>query len=198
MRVDIGYYAFGAGISAGTRRSAVGIMLDDGYAFRGGALQTARMAERVRSFAVKGKDRDAVSIGGSEHFGLPAVHPRLTDVNVYLGWFGALGRPLQAGSLAGSVALKVPGVRGALKAAGDRLVEVVGGPDEPGSGISWVVAEAYDAGGTRLAEVHLSGGEPYALTAGLLAWAARQDVDGVGALGPVQAYGLRALEDGLP
>jgi short subunit dehydrogenase-like uncharacterized protein len=200
VRVDVGYYAFGAGISAGTRRSAVGIMLEDGYAFRDGKLQTARIAERVRSFHAKGKDRDAVSIGGAEHFTLPPVHPGLAEVNVYLGWFGVLARPLQAGSLAGSVAMRLPGVRGALKAAGDRLVEVGGGPEQPGSGISWVVAEAYDAGGNRLAEVQLSGGEPYALTAGIIAWAARraaaQGVGGTGALGPVQAFGLRALEEG--
>jgi short subunit dehydrogenase-like uncharacterized protein len=200
VRVDVGYYAFGAGISAGTRRSAVGIMFDDGYAFRDGSLRAARIAERVRSFAVRGKDRDAISVGGSEHFALPAVNSRLEEVNVYLGWFPALARPLQAGSLAGSVALRVPGVRSALKAVGDRAVEVVGGPDEPGSGISWVVAEAYDAGGERLAEVHVSGGEPYALTAGLLAWAARRaaadGVDGVGALGALEAFGLRALEEG--
>jgi short subunit dehydrogenase-like uncharacterized protein len=199
-RVDIGYYAFGAGVSAGTRRSAVGIMFDDGYAFRDGALGAARIAERVRSFRVRGKDRDAVSIGGSEHFALPAVQSRLEEVNVYLGWFPALARPLQVGSLAGSVALRVPGVRAVLKAAGDRLMEVVGGADEPGSGISWIVAEAYDAAGERLAEVHVSGGEPYALTAGILAWAARraagEGVDGTGALGPLEAFGLRALEAG--
>jgi short subunit dehydrogenase-like uncharacterized protein len=200
LRVDVGYYAFGAGVSAGTRRSAVGIVFDDGYAFRGGRLQSARIAERVRSFHAKGKDRDAISIGGAEHYTLPPVHHTLLEVNVYLGWFGALARPLQAGSLAGSVALRLPGVRGALKAAGDRLVEVGGGRDQPGSGISWVVAEAYDAAGERLSEVHLSGGEPYSLTAGLLAWAARraaaQGSSGVGALGPVEAFGLRALEEG--
>lgn len=201
VRVDIGYYAFGAGVSAGTRRSAVGIMLEDGYAFRGGALRTARVAERVRSFDVRGKDRDAVSMGGSEHLTLPAVDPRLEEVNVYLGWFPALARPLQAGSLAGSFALRVPGVRGVLKAAGDQLVELTGGAvEQPGSGISWVVAEAYGAGGERLSEVHLSGGEPYGLTAGTLAWAARRaaadGVDGAGALGPVEAFGLRKLEAG--
>jgi short subunit dehydrogenase-like uncharacterized protein len=199
-RVDVGYYAFGAGISAGTRRSAVGIMFDDGFAFHRGALRTARIAERVRSFRVKGKDRDAISVGGAEHFTLPPVNPGLTDVNVYLGWFPALARPLQAGSLAGSLALRLPGVRGALKAVGDRVVEVGGGAREPGSGVSWVVAEAYDAGGRRVAEVQLSGGEPYALTAGILAWAARRaasdGIEGTGALGPVQAFGLRALEDG--
>ena len=81
-----------------------------------------------------------------------------------------------------------------------RVAVLGGGPDQPGSGISWIAAEAYDAGGNRLAEVQLSGGEPYALTAGIIAWAARrasaQGVDGAGALGPVQAFGLRALEEG--
>jgi short subunit dehydrogenase-like uncharacterized protein len=200
VRVDVGYYAFGAGVSAGTRRSAVGIMFDDGYAFRDGGLRTARIAERIRSFKVKGKERDAVSIGGAEHFTLPPVHPGLLEVNVYLGWFGALARPLQAGSLAGSVAMRAPGVRSAFKALGDRVVELGGPLDRPGEGISWVVAEAYDAAGKKLSEVQLTGGEPYALTAGLLAWgaqrAAGQGVEGVGALGPVQAFGLRELEDG--
>jgi len=200
VRVDVGYYAFGAGISAGTRRSAVGIMFEDGYAFRDGELRSARIAERVRSFHVRGKDRDAVAIGGAEHLTLPPVHPGLREVNVYLGWFGALARPLQAGSLAGSAAMRVPGVRGALKAAAERLVEVGGGQDQPGSGISWIVAEAYDAGGRQLAQVQLSGGEPYALTAGIIAWAARraaaQGVERPGALGPVEAFGLRALEQG--
>ena len=200
VRVDIGYYAFGAGISAGTRRSAGGIMFEDGYAFRDGELRPARIAERVRSFHVRGKDRDAVAIGGAEHLTLPPVYLGLREVNVYLGWFGALARPLQAGSLAGSAAMRVPGVRGALKAAADRLVEVGGGQDQPGSGISWIVAEAYDGGGQRLAEVQLSGGEPYTLTAGIIAWAARraaaQGVERAGALGPVEAVGLRALAQG--
>jgi short subunit dehydrogenase-like uncharacterized protein len=201
VRVDLGYYALGAGISGGTRRSAVGIVFEDGYAFRGGAVRSARIAERVRTFPVRGKDREAISIGASEHLTLPASYPRLEEVNVYLGWFGALSRPLQAGSLAGSVALRVPGVRGLFKAAGDAVVGLTDSAmDEPGSGISWVAAEAYDAAGEQLAEVHLSGIEPYALTAGTLAWAARRaagdGVDGTGALGPLEAFGLRALEDG--
>jgi short subunit dehydrogenase-like uncharacterized protein len=199
QRVDIGYYAFGAGASAGTLRSSVAATLDEGYAFRGGAVQTARMAERLRSFAVRGKDRDAVSIGGTEHLTLPASYPHLLEVNVYLGWFGPLAKPLQVGSLAGSVAMRVPGVRPALKAAADRLVGLASAPG-PESGISWIVAEAFDAAGEKLARVDLSGGEPYTLTAGILAWAARraasEGVNGTGALGPVQAFGLEALEAG--
>jgi len=200
VRVDVGYYAFGAGMSAGTRRSSVRFVLEDGHAFRDGAVRPARIAERVRSFTVRGKEREAAAVGGAEHFTLPAAYPRLLEVNVYLGWFGALARPLQVGSLAGSLAMRLPGVRGALKAAGDALADLGGGPDEPGSGISWVVAEAYDAAGNRLAEVQLTGGEPYALTAGIMAWAARraatQGVARAGALGPVEAFGLRALEEG--
>src|SRR5687767_8884987 len=80
VRVDVGYFAFGAGSSPGTRRSAVGIAFEDGYAYRDGALRRARLAERVRSFHVKGKDRDGISIGGSEHFTLPAVHEGLQEV----------------------------------------------------------------------------------------------------------------------
>jgi short subunit dehydrogenase-like uncharacterized protein len=199
VRVDIGYYAFGAGISAGTRRSAVGVALDESHAFRDGALQPVRNADRVRSFHVKGKERPAVAVGGSEHFTLPPVYPRLRDVNVYLGWFGPLARPLQAASLASSVATRVPGARGVMRAAGERLASMAGGP-EPASGISWIAGEAYDHEGHRLAEVHLSGAEPYAFTAGFLAWAARraagQGIDGTGALGPVQAFGLHELEEG--
>jgi short subunit dehydrogenase-like uncharacterized protein len=200
VRVDVGYFAFGAGISAGTRRSAVGIAFEDGYAYRDGALRTARAAERVRSFHAKGKEREAVSIGGAEHLTLPAVHERLQEVNVYLGWFGALSRPLQVGSLAGSMAMRAPGVRSAFKAIAGRVVEIGGALDRPGEGISWAVAEAYDAAGERLAQVHVSGGEPYALTAEILAWAARhaagEGIEGAGALGPLEAFGLRALEDG--
>jgi short subunit dehydrogenase-like uncharacterized protein len=199
VRVDVGYYALGAGISAGTRRSAVGVALDESHTFRDGALRPMRTAERVRSFTVRGREREAVSIGGAEHFALPAAYPRLREVNVYLGWFGGLARPLQIAGLAGSLAMRVPGVRGALRAAGERLADAAVGP-RPSSGISWVAAEAFDAAGGRLAEVHLSGVEPYAFTAGLIAWAARQaagqGIAGSGALGPLEAFGRAALEEG--
>ena len=39
-----------------------------------------------------GKDRPAISVGGAEHFTLPAAYPRLREVNVYLGWFGPASR----------------------------------------------------------------------------------------------------------
>jgi hypothetical protein len=92
----------------------------------------------------------------------------------------------------------VPGARAVMQAAGERLAKL--GPlppgPEPGSGVSWVVAEAFDTAGERLACVELSGREPYTLTAGIIAWAAQQEVAATGALGPVQAFGVQALEDG--
>ncbi len=205
-RVDVGYYSLGAGAdsaSAGTRASLVGATLNDSHAYRDGSVRTVRPAERVRDFTVKGKARTAISIGGAEHFTLPPVHQGLLEVNVYLGWFGALAKPLQAGTLAGSVALKLPGVRGVLQAAGERLVSLAGAPEAgttPDT-LSWIAAVAYDAAGEPLAEVHLSGADAYDFTASFLAWAAQRAAGGnrphaVGAVGPVEAFGLDALEQG--
>ena len=42
-----------------------------------------------------------MSVGTSEHFGLPRFAPQLREVNAYLGWFGKLSRPMQAFSAVG-------------------------------------------------------------------------------------------------
>jgi short subunit dehydrogenase-like uncharacterized protein len=199
VRVDVGYYAFGMTGSSGTRESSVGIMLTPGHAFRDGRLQRTRMGDRARTFSIRGKQREAISLGGSEHLTLPASYPQLREINTYLGWFGPLSRPLQAASLAGSLAVRVPGMRSVLQALGDRAASF-GGTPQAGSGVSHVVAEAYDGGGAQLADVQLSGPEPYTLTAGIVAWAAQRAISSPptpGALGPLQAYGLEALEAGV-
>jgi short subunit dehydrogenase-like uncharacterized protein len=199
VRVDVGYYALGAmvsALSAGTKRSLVGVTMAPGHAFRGGRVVSARAAERVRSFAVAGRPRAAISVGGAEHFSLPAAYPRLREVNVYLGWFGPLARPMQAGSYFGELALRLPGARGVMQAVGERVAGLVPDP-EPGAtpgGRSWIAAEAYSAAGDRLAEVHLAGVDGYAFTASFLAWAAQEPAAGAGALGPVEAYGVARLE----
>ena len=202
MRVDVGYYALGAGpgsLSRGTRASLVGAALGGGFAFRDGALRSVRPAERVRDFKVRGKLRPAISVGGAEHFGLPAAYPRLAEVNVYLGWLGPLARVAQAASLGGSVVGKIPGVAALARAGGEQLMARGTGPaagTTPG-GLSWIAATAYDAAGGKLAEVHLSGDDAYAFTAGCLAWAARRaahaGVEATGAVGPLEAFGLEAL-----
>src|SRR3954452_12718516 len=181
VRVDVGYYALGGGpasLSAGTRESLVGITLGEGFAFRGGSVRPARIAERVRSFMVAGRAREAVSIGGAEHYGLPAAFPGLREVNVYLGWFGPLARPFQAGSLVGSFVTRVPGARFAMRTVGERVVSLLDGPaaGTTSGGRSWIAAAAYDAGGRQLSEVNLAGVDGYDFTASFVAWAARQEV----------------------
>jgi short subunit dehydrogenase-like uncharacterized protein len=206
VRVDVGYFSLGMGAdgaSAGTRESLVGATLNDNHAYRARAVRRVRPAERVRTFDVKGKARTAISVGGAEHYTLPEAFPLLNEVNVYLGWFGPLAKPLQAGSLAGTVALKLPGVRSVLQAAGERLVAMAGAP-EPGTTpgtLSWIAAVACDAAGEPLAEVHVTGTDAYDFTASFLAWAAMRCAGGnrpsaVGAVGPVRAFGLEVLEQG--
>lgn len=203
VRVDIGYFVLGgqAGMfSAGTKRSAVGVTLDPSFAFRDGRLRSAVTGRRVRSFPVAGRERPALSIGGAEHFGLPAAYPRLREVNVHLGWFGPLARPLQAASLATAAVTRVPGARRALRAAGERLVALTPDPrpGEASPARSWIAAEALDAAGRPLAAVALTGAEPYAFTAAFLAWAAQraahEGTARTGAAGPVEAFGLESLE----
>ena len=204
VRVDVGYYAFGAHPSAGTRETIVGVALDPSFAFRRGALVDDRPAAKLRTFSIHGKDRPGISTGAAEHFTLPAAYPRLQEVNTYIGQFGSnLAKLVQAGSLPTSLATRLPGVRSAMKFGGEKLMGLMPDPEEgrTAGALSWVVAEAYGADGRRLAEVHLSGADPYDFTAGFLSWAAQRaasaGVEGTGALGPVDGFGLDVLEAGV-
>jgi short subunit dehydrogenase-like uncharacterized protein len=207
VRVDTGYFVTGAtgagSFSGGTKASVAGVATEPAFAFRGGALQTVRSADRYRTFTLRGRELPAVTVGASEAFGLPQTHPGLRDVNSYLGWFGPLSRPMQAFSLVGGGVMKVPGVRALTNKAVDRFVHGSSGgpgPDARARSGSYVVGEAYDANGVKLAEAHLTGVDPYTFTAGALAWAARRAAsDGMlaaGALGPDGAFGLDELEAG--
>jgi hypothetical protein len=137
--------------------------------------------------------RQAASDGDGMAVGAP-----LTDVGVYLGWFGAAtGLVHYASALAGP-AERLPGVRGALDKLGHRIQRSRATPGARETIRSDVVAVAADARGRRLATVHLTGGDPYSFTAPILAWAAiraaAQGVRPAGALGPAEAFGLTSLE----
>jgi len=202
VSVDVAYFLGGAGAqpSGGTRASSVGLLAEPAYAFAGGRLGGERTARRLRSF----DGRPAVSIGGTEQFALPRVHPGLRDARVWLGWFGAGSRPVQAVSAATALAAKLPGVRGAIGAAAGRLVKgSTGGPDAAtrARARSQVVAVASDAAGVPLATLRLEGDNPYDFTGAVLAWgamaAAAGGLGGSGALGPVDAFGLGELQTGV-
>jgi len=206
-RVDVGYFAFGAGAgaaSAGTKASLAGAAIAPGFTWREGRLRDERAASRVRSFDVRGRQRSAVSLGGSEHFGLPRLAPGLREVNVYFGWFGPLSRPMQAATAVSGLVTRLPGAGAAMATASTRMVARFASgdpsPEEETKGESYVLAIAYDGLDEPLAEVRLSGPNGYVFTAGTLAWgamrAAKKGLAGSGALGPVDAFGLDQLEKG--
>jgi short subunit dehydrogenase-like uncharacterized protein len=205
-RVDVGYYLTGSGLggmSGGTRSSAIGVAGAPTFAWRDGRVVTERPARRVRSFPLNGKQRQAFSIGGSEHFGLPRVAPQLREVNVYLGWFGAASVGMQAMSAVTSAAFKVPGTQKLVESAAARFVKgSTGGPsaEERSQGGSHIVGQAYDASGKQLSEVHVTGIDGYTFTGRILALGAMQAAEGglqgTGALGPADAFGLGVLRAG--
>jgi short subunit dehydrogenase-like uncharacterized protein len=203
-RVAVGYFVTGAGgYSSGTLASGAGMLLEPAFAFRDGRLRRERTARRVRSFPIGGRDWLGVSYGGSEHYALPRIAPGLREVEVCLGWFGRRSRAVQAFSALGAPLARLPGGRALARAVTGPLASRTGeGPDEADrrrSG-SLVVAVAGDADGRELAQVRLHGPDPYTLTARLLAWGAQRAATagllGTGALGPVDAFGLEALNAG--
>jgi short subunit dehydrogenase-like uncharacterized protein len=208
-RVDIGYFTPGTGrgrsaLSGGTLASAAGIALEPGFAWHDGRLVPERPARHARSFeTTPGHRARAITIPSSEPFGLPRVHPALRDVNVFLGWFGPLSDPLRVLWAGLAPAATRPRLKSGLQNAFGRLFKgSSGGPDAAAraSSGSLVIAEAFDASGTRLSSVRLEGKNIYDLTAGLLAWgaqtAAAGGLRGTGAMGPVDGFGLDALEAG--
>ena len=205
--VEIGYFMTGqasGGMSGGTMASLAGVLLEPGFAYRDGRLVAETSGRRVRSFAVGGRSRPAVSVGSSEHFTLPRLCPGLTDVEVFLGWFGPLSRPMQVSSFAlGAITKVAPAKRGIEAVLGRFIKGSTGGPDakERAGGGSHFVAVVRGADGEQLAEVRLGGVDGYTFTGAFLAWSAARaldgKIDGAGALGPAEAFGLDLLERGV-
>jgi hypothetical protein len=185
------------------------MLLEPEYRFSGGRIVTERAAAHLTSFKVDGIAREAFSIGSSEHFALPRLRPKetegdriaapapLTDVGVYLGWFGRATRLVHYGSALAEWLERVPGARRAIDAQARRIQRSRAKPSTTASIRTDVVAVAGDANGRTLATAHLTGGDPYSFTAPVLAWAAgqaaAQGVRLAGALGPVEAFGLGAV-----
>ena len=127
----------------------------------------------------------------------------ITDVDVYLGWFGRASRAVSFASVLNAPMGHLPGARGALAAVARRVQRGRVTPGNPSSVRSDVVAVAADAGGEELAAIRLTGADPYSFTGQILGWAAgKAAADGVrsattplaGALGPVEAFGIAPLE----
>ncbi len=212
-RVDVGYYATGDArlqLSEGTMASMAEVMLEPGVFWRGGRHVERSAGTRLRRFRLGGVARPAMSISSTEHIYLPRSHPRLRDVNVYLGWFGVASYLAPPAAAAAWMMRRVPGLAGQLKKNLPRVIQSKGrGPDAAARARlgSHVVATAHDQAGTELARADLVGVHGYTFTANMLALIADRlacgQITGVGALDPVSAFGLDGLvaacaEAGLP
>ncbi|MET7507044.1 saccharopine dehydrogenase NADP-binding domain-containing protein [Streptomyces albidoflavus] len=205
--VDIGYFASGPlwrGISQGTRTTMRDGMTLPSARWDHHRLVDERTASRVRRFTVRGRGKSAFLVSGTEVLFLPQEFPSLDAVTVYNGWFPALSRPLSLYSaLVGAVERLPAGARIAEALTRPVLLGPPGGPDAALRARipSHVVAVASGAqGGRPLAEVHLTGPNPYSLTGELLAWAADHLATRPGAtpgvVGPTAAFGVDTLRQG--
>ncbi len=201
--VDIGYFVRGSmQMSSGTRATAALLAAEPLLARRNGRVVAT--SGGVSSFDVGDRRWDAMLIGGSEPFTLPRSTPEVRDVNVYLGWAGKWTRGAQAAGQAVSAVRRVPGVGSAMQAAlnkaGGTVTGVGPSPEERAQARTVVVARASDGVGRVLSEVRVEGPSPYDLTGELLAWGAAMLLTGralgTGVQGPVDAFGLAALQQG--
>lgn len=201
--VEIGYFVRGTfAISSGTRASAADVATSRPFALRNG--QVVEHAGSIARFTVGGRSLEALPVGTSEHFTLPRLDPGVRDVGVYLGWAGRWTRAARVGMGVLQVGGRVPGLSGLLRAGMDRATGSTTGqgptPAQRAGARTVVVARTLDGVGRQLSSATLEGPDPYGLTAELLAWGSAMLLTGrardVGALGPVDAFGLDALADG--
>jgi short subunit dehydrogenase-like uncharacterized protein len=188
-----------------TRATLVGASAENALAYRpmrpGGPAQLyeERAGARARTFEFAGVKRAAMSVGGSEHLGLPESYPQLQAVDVYLGWLGRWTRPVRAMSTLTAPFTRSEKAKANLAKRAEKLPGAHREPDA--NGRSLVLATARDASGRALAKTALTGPDPYEMTGSQLAWGAVRAADpdtalAPGAHGPVAALGLDALLHG--
>lgn len=193
-----------AGLTAtttgGTRASLVKVLGDPSFAYRadpGDRFGLARQnsgAGLVEFTDDTGRVRPAITVGGSEHLGLPEVLPGLRAVDVGLGWFGSASRTVHRLNRLSGPLMVNPVARRVLSYLGDRLPGRGGEPTVATETL--VFGRARDADGAVRAETAVTGPGPYELTADLLARGALHFAAGDGA-GADRATGVRGPLAGL-
>jgi hypothetical protein len=191
--------------TGGTRATLMGSSAENALAYRPmrpGApaqLHEERAGARGRTFEFAGVKRAAMSVGGSEHLGLPESYPQLQTVDVYLGWLGRWTRPVRMVSTLMAPLTRSERARANLAKRAEKLPGADREPDT--NGRSLVLATARDVSGRVLAKTALTGPDPYEMTGSLLSWGATRAADPdttltPGAHGPVAAWGLDTLLHG--
>jgi hypothetical protein len=182
--------------TGGTHASLARVTCEPSFQYRGQSRddfghEPCRSAGGLLRFSVDGVDRAAVTIGGSEHFGLPEMFPHLQRVDVGLGWFGNATKPVFRSASAMGPVIGSEVIRRTAARLVDRIPWTCRPPSQPARSV--VVATACDAAGAPIETYALEGPEPYALTAGLLTWAVLRCLDSwpsaAGVHGPLLAFG---------
>lgn len=181
-----------------TRASLVGVIAEPAFAYRpNGAtssLVTEMSAQRLHRFRFRNVIRAGITIGGSEHYGLPEMFPELTSVDVCMGWFNGWSLPVKVVSTALSPVIDTALTRRLLDAIAQHLPGADRTPTR--SGTSLVTAVARDETSRIVAQVSLAGPDPYTMTGRLLGYGAAHAADHPlvpGVHGPVAAFGLDEL-----
>lgn len=214
-RVDIGYFLSGQNsrslksLSGGTLRSLRASSAEMQFAFQYGQIVEERGAKRVLDFDFGDRKATAISIGGTEHYGLSRLYPELLTVNVGLGWFGSASRLVKIFSSLGEQAERIPGIRKLVEKStgGSGQTETKGrtepaGPNEDAreQARTNVIAVVRDDSDEIISQVELDGPNPYDLTGKIVGWAAQSAAEGKlkasGTITPVEAYGLETLRKG--
>lgn len=207
VRVDIGYYIAGGGplpMSQGTLASTLSTGVERGLEFRNKKLIENFGGQRLRHFKLGDKDLPAISVPASEGLFLPRSFPQLETVNCYLGWFGLGSYALVPFSRLQLIFTRFPGYNFVLDTLLRPVLRSEGqGPDAQMRAKfgSHIIAIAYDKSDKALATAELEGIDTYSFTANILAWSVEQltqgTVSGTGVLGPVEAFGLDNLIEGI-
>ncbi len=201
--VEVGYFVRGPmAMSSGTRASIAGVMDAPPFALRNGVL--ARTRGDVLEFEAEGRTWQAMPVGATEHFTMPRIDPDVRDVSVGLGWAGKWTTVAHGATGALAAGASLPGVGSAVKAGVRKITGDETGigpsPAERAGSSTLVLARTRDAVGRELSAVVVEGPSPYDLTAELIAWGAAMLLTGraraVGALGPVDAFGLPEFVEG--
>lgn len=207
VRVDVGYFIAGGGplpMSQGTLASTLSTAAERGLEFRNKKWLENFGGERLRRFKLANKELPAISVPSSENIFLPRSFPQLEEVNCYLGWFGLSSYALMPFSRLQYFITRFPGYSFVLDKLLSPLTRSDGqGPDaqKRAKSGSHIIAITYDKQGNELTKAELIGIDTYSFTANILAWTAEQvfqgNISGPGALGPVEAFGLERLVEGI-
>ena len=181
-----------------TRASLVGVIAEPAFAYRpngsGSSLVTEMSGQRLHRFRFRDITRAGITIGGSEHFGLPELFPELESVEVCMGWFNGWSLPVQIVSTALSPVIDTALTRRLLDSIAAHLPGADRTPTRAGT--SLVTAIARDNTGAIVSQVTLAGPDPYTMTGRLLGYGAAHAADHPltpGVRGPVAAFGLDEL-----